>query len=51
MIRREIVSRLAPRLSPDGFKIFVDVILSAGGDLLSSKSPTLFESATPVSRN
>ena len=33
MIRREIVSRLAPRLSPDGFKILVDVILSAGGDL------------------
>src|SRR5208282_2599594 len=31
MIRREIVSRLAPRLSPDGFKILVDVILSAGG--------------------
>jgi dolichol-phosphate mannosyltransferase len=29
MIRREIVSRLAPRLSPDGFKILVDVILSA----------------------
>jgi dolichol-phosphate mannosyltransferase len=26
-IRREIVSRLAPRLSPDGFKILVDVIL------------------------
>jgi dolichol-phosphate mannosyltransferase len=33
MIRREIVSRLAPRLSPDGFKILVDVILSAGGGL------------------
>ena len=33
MIRREIISRLAPRLSPDGFKILVDVILSAGGDL------------------
>ena len=33
MIRREIVSRLAPRLSPDGFKILVDVILSAGGEL------------------
>ena len=28
-IRREIVSRLAPRLSPNGFKILVDVILSA----------------------
>jgi dolichol-phosphate mannosyltransferase len=33
MIRREIVSRLAPRLSPDGFKILVDVILSAGRGL------------------
>jgi dolichol-phosphate mannosyltransferase len=33
MIQREIVSRLAPRLSPDGFKILVDVILSAGGSL------------------
>ena len=31
MIRRDIVSQLAPRLSPDGFKILVDVILSAGG--------------------
>ena len=29
MIRRDIVARLAPRLSPDGFKILVDVILSA----------------------
>jgi dolichol-phosphate mannosyltransferase len=33
MIRREIVSRLAPRLSADGFKILVDVILSGGRDL------------------
>jgi dolichol-phosphate mannosyltransferase len=33
MTRREIVSRLAPRLSPDGFKILVDVILSSGGRL------------------
>jgi dolichol-phosphate mannosyltransferase len=33
MIQREIISRLAPRLSPDGFKILVDVILSAGGSL------------------
>jgi dolichol-phosphate mannosyltransferase len=31
MTQREIVSRLAPRLSPDGFKILVDVILSSGG--------------------
>jgi dolichol-phosphate mannosyltransferase len=33
MIRREIASRLAPRLSADGFKILVDVILSAGDGL------------------
>jgi dolichol-phosphate mannosyltransferase len=33
MIRREIVATLAPRLSSDGFKILVDVILSAGGGL------------------
>ena len=40
-IRREIVSRLAPCLSPDGFKILVDVILSA--DSLSIvEAPTLF---------
>ena len=40
-IRREIVSRLAPRLSPNGFKILVDVILSA--DSLSIvEAPTLF---------
>jgi dolichol-phosphate mannosyltransferase len=40
-IRREIVSRLAPRLSPDAFKILVDVILSA--DSLSIvEAPTLF---------
>ena len=30
MIWREIISSLAPRLSPDGFKILVDVILSTG---------------------
>jgi dolichol-phosphate mannosyltransferase len=33
MMRREIVSRLAPRLSPDGFKILADVVLSADGNL------------------
>src|SRR6516225_2519149 len=42
MIRREIVSRLAPRLSPDGFKILVDVILSAGGDLKIVEVPYRF---------
>jgi dolichol-phosphate mannosyltransferase len=33
MLRRSLVSSLAPRLSPDGFKILVDVILSASEDL------------------
>jgi dolichol-phosphate mannosyltransferase len=42
MIRRDIVSRLAPRLSPDGFKILVDVILSAGGGLKIVEVPYVF---------
>ena len=42
MIRRDIASRLAPRLSPDGFKILVDVILSAGGDLNIIEVPYRF---------
>jgi dolichol-phosphate mannosyltransferase len=42
MIRRDIVSRLAPRLSPDGFKILVDVILSASGDLNIIEFPYRF---------
>jgi dolichol-phosphate mannosyltransferase len=42
MIRRDIVSRLAPRLSPDGFKILVDVILSAGGGLKIVEVPYIF---------
>ncbi len=42
MIRREIVSRLAPRLSPDGFKILVDVILSSHGGLEIVETPYVF---------
>lgn len=42
MIRREIVSRLAPRLSPDGFKILVDVILSSHGELKIVEVPYVF---------
>jgi dolichol-phosphate mannosyltransferase len=42
MLPREIVSRLAPRLSPDGFKILVDVILSAGGSLKIVEVPYAF---------
>ena len=42
MIRRDLASRLAPRLSPDGFKILVDVILSAGGNLKIVEAPYKF---------
>src|SRR5271170_3345470 len=42
MVRREIVARLAPRLSPDGFKILVDVILSAGDGLKIVEVPYVF---------
>ena len=46
MIRREIVARLAPRLSPDGFKILVDVILSAGRGLKIVEVPYRFRKRT-----
>ena len=46
MLRREIASRLAPRLSPDGFKILVNVILSAGGDLKIVEVPYRFRKRT-----
>jgi dolichol-phosphate mannosyltransferase len=42
MTRRDIVSRLAPQLSPDGFKILVDVILSAEGGLKIVESSYVF---------
>ena len=42
MIRRDLVSELAPRLSPDGFKILVDVILSAGRSLKIVETPYRF---------
>jgi len=42
MIRRPIVARLAPRLSPDGFKILVDVVLSAAGRLKIVEVPYVF---------
>ncbi len=42
MIRRDIVTRLAPRLSADGFKILVDVILSAGPELKIVEVPYRF---------
>ncbi len=42
MVSREIVAGLAPRLSPDGFKILVDVVLSAGGRLRIVEVPYVF---------
>jgi dolichol-phosphate mannosyltransferase len=42
MLRREIVERLAPMLSPDGFKILVDVVLSASGSLRIVEVPYSF---------
>jgi dolichol-phosphate mannosyltransferase len=42
MLPRATVAKLAPRLSPDGFKILVDVILSAGKGLRVVEIPYVF---------
>ena len=42
MIRRQVVAGLAQRLSPDGFKILVDVVLSAAGRLKFVEIPYVF---------
>jgi dolichol-phosphate mannosyltransferase len=42
MTRREVVAKLAPKLSPDGFKILVDLILSSSGDLKVAEQPYVF---------
>jgi dolichol-phosphate mannosyltransferase len=42
MLRRETAARLARNLSPDGFKILVDVILSSGGALKITESTYVF---------
>jgi len=42
MIRRDIVEGLAPYLSPDGFKILVDVVLSSRGGLKIVEVPYVF---------
>jgi dolichol-phosphate mannosyltransferase len=42
MLRRDIVARLAPRLSADGFKILVDIVLSAGDELKIVEAPYRF---------
>ena len=42
MTRREIVASLAPRLSPDGFKILVDLVLSSDRPLKIVETPYVF---------
>ena len=42
MTRREIVNEYASKLSPEGFKILVDLILSAGGALKIVEIPFVF---------
>ena len=42
MVKREVVARLAPALSPDGFKILVDVVLTSGGHLRIVETPYVF---------
>ncbi len=42
MLKREIAARLAPKLSPDGFKILVDIILSEGRGLKIVETPYVF---------
>jgi dolichol-phosphate mannosyltransferase len=42
MTRRQIVAELAPRLSPDGFKILVDLVLSSDRPLKIVEEPYVF---------
>jgi dolichol-phosphate mannosyltransferase len=42
MTRRQMVNKYAARLSPDGFKILVDLVLSAGGALKIVEIPFVF---------
>ena len=42
MVRREVVAECAGRLSPDGFKILVDLLLSAGRPLATVEIPYQF---------
>ena len=42
MIRRAEIDRLAPRLSPTGFKILFDIVASARGRLRVQELPYLF---------
>ena len=46
MTRREIVAKYAPRLSPDGFKILVDLVLTARHGLKVVETPYVFRPRT-----
>ncbi len=46
MTRREIVAKFAPKLSPDGFKILVDLILTARSGLKVVEIPYVFRPRT-----
>lgn len=46
MTRRDLVSRLVSKLSPDGFKILVDVVLSTGRELKVVEVPYVFRPRT-----
>jgi dolichol-phosphate mannosyltransferase len=46
MTKREIVAQLAPKLSPDGFKILVDVVLTARSGLKVVEVPYVFRPRT-----
>ncbi len=46
MTRREIVSRLAPKFSPDGFKILVDLVLTSRHELKVVEVPYVFRPRT-----
>jgi len=41
-VRRDIIDRVAPRLSGIGFKIMLDIVLSAGADLRLREIPLTF---------
>ena len=42
VIRREIIARIARKLSPDGFKILADILLSEGRGLRIVETPYVF---------
>ncbi len=44
MLRRDVLERLAPRLSTQGFKLLLDVVASAGKDLRVAELPYSFRS-------